>query len=211
LSGLRCKRVMITPLFTDKISLMLGHFLQILVTPKKKSHAARFIFQRRTSTPTGSFGHDESSSLYVELGLTNSKWNLMRMFWGLMREFKVSKALDEIVIDAVDWAIQAPLRNRFRDLPEVDIKEILHQRMWETNSYKTHKDHMMLYEALEKSMNHDHSEELLKDLAEACKNKKRRRDLPKMPHGSPPHQPPPPPPPAGSSGTLGSSRASGSS
>nr|GEW32802.1 hypothetical protein [Tanacetum cinerariifolium] len=42
--------------------------------------------------------------------------------------------------------------------------EILYQRMWETNSYKIHEDHMMLYEALEKSMNRDHSEELLKVL-----------------------------------------------
>nr|GEW24817.1 hypothetical protein [Tanacetum cinerariifolium] len=41
----------------------------------------------------------------------------------------VSKAVDEIVTDAVDWAIQAPLQNRFRDLPGADIKEILHQRM----------------------------------------------------------------------------------
>nr|GEV57083.1 hypothetical protein [Tanacetum cinerariifolium] len=71
--------------------------------------------------------------------------------------------------------------------------------MWETNSYKTHEDHMMLYEALEKSMNCDHSEELLKDLTEARKMKKKRRDSPKTPHGSPPHQPPPPPPPAGQS------------
>nr|GEW43127.1 hypothetical protein [Tanacetum cinerariifolium] len=124
---------------------------------------------------------------------------------------RVSKAVDEIVTDAVDWAIQAPLRNRFRDLPEADIKEILHQRMWETKSYKTHEDHMMLYEALEKSMNRDHSEELLKDLAEACKKKKKRRDLPKTPYGSPPHQPPPPPPPAGPSGTSGSLGAFGSS
>nr|GFB61511.1 hypothetical protein [Tanacetum cinerariifolium] len=31
-----------------------------------------------------------------------------------------------------------------RDLPEEDMKEILHQRMWESNSYKTHEDHMML-------------------------------------------------------------------
>nr|GEW21021.1 hypothetical protein [Tanacetum cinerariifolium] len=109
---------------------------------------------------------------------------------------QVSKAVDEIVTDAVDWAIQAPLRNRFRDLPEADMKEILHQRMWETNSYKIYEDHMMLYEALEKSMNHDHSEELLKDLAEACKKKKKRRDSPKTPLGSPPHRPPPPLPPA---------------
>nr|GEV09840.1 hypothetical protein [Tanacetum cinerariifolium] len=73
--------------------------------------------------------------------------------------------------------------------------------MWEINSYKAHEDHMMLYEALEKSMNHDHTNELLKDLAEARKKKKKRRDSPKMPPGSPPHQPPPPPPPVGPSGT----------
>ncbi|GJZ74226.1 E-beta-farnesene synthase [Tanacetum coccineum] len=40
---------------------------------------------------------------------------------------KVSKAVDEIVTDAVDWALQAPLRARFRDLPEADMKEILLQ------------------------------------------------------------------------------------
>nr|GEY73439.1 E-beta-farnesene synthase [Tanacetum cinerariifolium] len=123
----------------------------------------------------------------------------------------VSKAVDEIVTDAVDWAIQSLLQNRFRDLPEADIKEILHQRMWETNSYKTHEDHMMLYEALEKSMNRDHTKEFLKDLAEARKKKKNRRKSPKTPPGSPPHQPPPPSPPAGPSGTSGSPGAFGSS
>ncbi|GJS66807.1 hypothetical protein Tco_0681371, partial [Tanacetum coccineum] len=65
---------------------------------------------------------------------------------------QVSKAVDEIVTNAVDWAIQAPLRDRFRDLPEADMKEILHHRMWESNSYKAHEDHKKLYEALEKSM-----------------------------------------------------------
>nr|GEU43927.1 histone deacetylase 14 [Tanacetum cinerariifolium] len=43
----------------------------------------------------------------------------------------------------------------------------------ETKSYKAHEDHMMLYEALEKFMNHDHTDELLKYLAEARKKKKR--------------------------------------
>nr|GEU75082.1 hypothetical protein [Tanacetum cinerariifolium] len=42
---------------------------------------------------------------------------------------QVSKAVDEIVTNAVDWAIQASLQNRFKDLPEADMKEILHQRM----------------------------------------------------------------------------------
>nr|GFC15207.1 hypothetical protein [Tanacetum cinerariifolium] len=46
--------------------------LLTLQAPKKKSHADRYIFQRRTSTPTGSSSHDESSSLYAELGLTDS-------------------------------------------------------------------------------------------------------------------------------------------
>nr|GEZ03534.1 E-beta-farnesene synthase [Tanacetum cinerariifolium] len=70
---------------------------------------------------------------------------------------QVSKAVDEVVTDAVDWAMHAPLRNRFSDLPKADMKEILHQIMYETDSYKTHEDHMQLYEALEKSMNRDHS------------------------------------------------------
>ncbi|GJU13684.1 hypothetical protein Tco_1136080 [Tanacetum coccineum] len=106
--------------------------------------------------------------------------------------YQVSKAVDEIVTDVVDWAIQAPLRDGFRDLPEADIKEILYHRMWETKSYEAHEDHKKLYEALEK------------------KNK-RRHESPKTPPGSLPHQPPPPPPPAGPSGTSGASGASGSS
>nr|GEV42323.1 integrase, catalytic region, zinc finger, CCHC-type, peptidase aspartic, catalytic [Tanacetum cinerariifolium] len=97
---------------------------------------------------------------------------------------QVSKAVNEVVTDAVDGAMQAPLRNRFRDLPEADMKEILHQRMWETKSYKSHEDHMQLYEALEKSMNHDHSKVLAKDLVEARKKKKKSHESPKTPPGS---------------------------
>ncbi|GJW59847.1 hypothetical protein Tco_0109182 [Tanacetum coccineum] len=124
---------------------------------------------------------------------------------------QVRKAVDEIVTDAVDWAMQAPLRERFRDLPEADMKEILHNRIWESKSYQTHEDHMMLYEALEKSMTRDNNDLLLSDLAEARKMKKKRQDLPKTSPGSPPHPPLPPPPPAGPSGTSGASGASGSS
>nr|GEU54936.1 hypothetical protein [Tanacetum cinerariifolium] len=67
-----------------------------------------------------------------------------------------------------------------------------------------------LYEALETSMNRDHSQELAQDLAEACK-KKKGRGSPKTPPGSPPHKPPPPPSPAGPSGASGALGASGSS
>nr|GEU73461.1 retrovirus-related Pol polyprotein from transposon TNT 1-94 [Tanacetum cinerariifolium] len=82
---------------------------------------------------------------FTATAYTNVQDNLKLTF-----KEQVSKAVDEIVTDAVDWAIQAPLWNHCRDLPEVDMKEILHQRMWETNSYKALEDHMMLYKALKK-------------------------------------------------------------
>nr|GEW60515.1 hypothetical protein [Tanacetum cinerariifolium] len=47
--------------------------LLTLQTPKKKSPVDQYIFQRRTSTPTGSSSHDKSLSLYAELGLTDSE------------------------------------------------------------------------------------------------------------------------------------------
>ncbi|GJV86388.1 hypothetical protein Tco_1530326 [Tanacetum coccineum] len=53
-----------------------------------------------------------------------------------------------------------------------------------------------MYEALEKSMARDNSDQLLSDLAEARKKKKKRQGSPKIPPGSPPHPPPPPLPPA---------------
>nr|GEU59801.1 hypothetical protein [Tanacetum cinerariifolium] len=123
---------------------------------------------------------------------------------------QVSIAVSKVVMDAVDWAMQAPLCNHFRDLPEADMKEILQQRMWESDSHKSHEDHMKLFEALENSINRDHSEELAHDLAEAWKKRKKGRELPKMPPRSPSHQPPPPPSPAGPSGTSRAPRAFGS-
>ncbi|GKA59546.1 hypothetical protein Tco_0758859 [Tanacetum coccineum] len=97
-----------------------------------------------------------------------------------------SQAIDEIVTDAVDWAMQAPLRARFRDLPTVDIKEILQQQMFKENSYKAHEE-------------------------EARKKKRKKHAAPRTPFGPPPSPPPPPPPPAGASGAPGISGASGSS
>ncbi|GJX40462.1 hypothetical protein Tco_0255452 [Tanacetum coccineum] len=47
---------------------------------------------------------------------------------------KVSQSVNEIVTNIVDWAMQAPLRARFRDLPTVDMKEILQKRMFEDDS-----------------------------------------------------------------------------
>nr|GEY50555.1 hypothetical protein [Tanacetum cinerariifolium] len=219
--------------------------LLTLQMPKKNSPADQYIFQRHTSTPTGSSGHDESSSLYVELGLIDSKVESDEDVLGIDAGVQDTSSIPPMTTPVIDltsrpespnvhqplqatatettttttihpppsqpqqsttnsmlmkriselehimanlikrtsiWR-RALLRNHFRDLPEADMKEILHQRMWETNSYKTYEDHMILYEALEKSMNRDHS----------------------------PYQLPPPSPPAGPSGASGSSGAFGSS
>ncbi|GJZ41877.1 retrovirus-related pol polyprotein from transposon TNT 1-94 [Tanacetum coccineum] len=47
--------------------------LLTLQTLKKRNPADQYIFQRRTSIQTEPIGHDESSSLYAELGLTDSE------------------------------------------------------------------------------------------------------------------------------------------
>nr|GEX99468.1 hypothetical protein [Tanacetum cinerariifolium] len=123
----------------------------------------------------------------------------------------VSKAVNEIVTDAVEWAMQAPLRACFSDLPAVDMREILQQRMFKDKSYEAHEDHKKLYDALEKSLERDYSDQLLLDLEEARQKKRKRCDVPRTPSGSPPPHPPPPPPPEGASGAPCTSGASGSS
>nr|GEU37776.1 UBN2 domain-containing protein [Tanacetum cinerariifolium] len=93
---------------------------------------------------------------------------------------QLSKAVDEIVTD-----------------------EILQQRMFKDISYEAHEDHKNFFDALEKSLESDYSNQLLSDLEAACQKKRKRRDLPRTPSRSPPPQPPPPPPPAGVSGASG--------
>nr|GEU32624.1 hypothetical protein [Tanacetum cinerariifolium] len=75
-------------------------------------------------------------------------------------------------------------------------QEILQQRMFEDKSYKDHKDHKKLYDALENSLERDYSDQLLSDLEKARQKKKKRRDLP-------------PPPPHTSTGTSGSTQQQG--
>ncbi|GJU59448.1 hypothetical protein Tco_1237214 [Tanacetum coccineum] len=77
---------------------------------------------------------------------------------------------------------QAPIRERFRELSEFEMKEILHDRMLEISSYRSHLEHTTLYEALEASMDHENKEEFIEEMA---KSRKRRHD----------DQDPPPPPP----------------
>ncbi|GKF38337.1 hypothetical protein Tco_0118398, partial [Tanacetum coccineum] len=87
--------------------------------------------------------------------LDNTTLNLGSRFYTLeLRDLphNINKAARENVKEAVQIALQAPLRDRFKDLYEEDMKEMLHQRMFETCSYKSLLKHITLYEALEASM-----------------------------------------------------------
>ncbi|GJV62223.1 hypothetical protein Tco_1468323 [Tanacetum coccineum] len=113
---------------------------------------------------------------------------------------KIDEAVCENVKEVVQIALQAPLRDRFKDLPEADMKEMLHQRMFETGSYKSLLEYIALYEALKASMKRAKRDELF---AERDKSRKRRHDD---------QDPPPPAPDSDSSkkrrhdsGTSGSS------
>nr|GEV31633.1 hypothetical protein [Tanacetum cinerariifolium] len=86
---------------------------------------------------------------------------------------KINEAVCESVREAVYVALQAPLRDRFRELPEANMKEILHQRMFETGTYKSLPKHVALCEALEASMERANMDELLDEMD----NKRRRHDV----------------------------------
>ncbi|GKD21894.1 hypothetical protein Tco_1223597, partial [Tanacetum coccineum] len=102
---------------------------------------------------------------------------------------------------------------RLYNLEKLDIphKEILQQQMFEDDSYKANNVHKDLYKAMQKSLELDYSNQCLTDQEEARKKRRKRRDIPRTPHGSPLSQPPPPPPPAGTSGAPSTSGASRSS
>ncbi|GJW25457.1 hypothetical protein Tco_0039268 [Tanacetum coccineum] len=68
---------------------------------------------------------------------------------------KIKETVKEAVTASVQYAMRAPLRARFKDLPTSDMKEILLQRMLEENYDKGHEDHRMAYEALQKSILRD--------------------------------------------------------
>nr|GEW11689.1 hypothetical protein [Tanacetum cinerariifolium] len=74
---------------------------------------------------------------------------------------KIDEAVYESVKEAVHVALQAPLRDRFRELPKADMKEILNQGMFETCTYKSLPEHVVLYEALEASMKQENMDKYL--------------------------------------------------
>ncbi|GKD23909.1 hypothetical protein Tco_1225612 [Tanacetum coccineum] len=83
--------------------------------------------------------------------------------------YNIDEVICENVKEAVQIAIKAPLRERFRDLPKADMKEMIQQWMFETGSYKSLPKHLALYEALEASMKREQSNEFFAELAESRK------------------------------------------
>nr|GEX70305.1 copia protein [Tanacetum cinerariifolium] len=100
------------------------------------------------------------------------------------------------------------------DLEATDVSTQLHPEQMDegftATAYPNVQENLKLT-VEEHSMDRDHTDELLKDLAEARKKKKKRYDSPKTPPGSPPYQLHPPPSLAGPYGTSGSLRVSKSS
>nr|GEV38890.1 retrovirus-related Pol polyprotein from transposon TNT 1-94 [Tanacetum cinerariifolium] len=78
---------------------------------------------------------------------------------------KINQTVNEIVKEAVHITLQAPLRDRFRELPEADMKEILHQRM---DKFLTKKD-------MSRKRRHDDQDPLPPPL-DSDLNKKKRHD-----------------------------------
>ncbi|GKB94544.1 hypothetical protein Tco_0980681 [Tanacetum coccineum] len=96
--------------------------------------------------------------------LDNTSQNLRsRVFTLELRDLphKINEAVRESVKEAVHMALQALLRDCFRELPEADMKEILYQRMFETGTYKSLPEHVALYEALKASMEWVNKDEFL--------------------------------------------------
>nr|GEV21207.1 hypothetical protein [Tanacetum cinerariifolium] len=83
------------------------------------------------------------------------------------------QTVNTVVKEAIHIALQAPLRDCFRVLPEADMKEILQQRMFKSGFYKSLPEYVALYEALEASMKRANRD---KFLAKKDKSRKRRHD-----------------------------------
>ncbi|GKC04017.1 hypothetical protein Tco_0995627, partial [Tanacetum coccineum] len=84
---------------------------------------------------------------------------------------KIDKYVNEVVKGAVHNALQAPIHNRFRDLFEFEMKEILRDRIFESGTYRSHSEHATLYEALEASMDRENMEEFNEEMDISSKQK----------------------------------------
>nr|GFD25421.1 hypothetical protein [Tanacetum cinerariifolium] len=86
---------------------------------------------------------------------------------------KIDKYINENVKEAIQNALKALVHERFRELSEFKMKEILCDRMFKSGSYWSHPEYIALHEALEASMDHENKYEFVE---ETTKSRKRQRD-----------------------------------
>nr|GEV53170.1 hypothetical protein [Tanacetum cinerariifolium] len=80
--------------------------------------------------------------------------------------------------DKTVQALQAPLKERFRELSEADMKEIIHDRMFESGSHRSLPEHVAFYEALEASIERDNRDEFLAEKDKSPWKTTHTRDVP---------------------------------
>ncbi|GJS15271.1 hypothetical protein Tco_0409743 [Tanacetum coccineum] len=86
---------------------------------------------------------------------------------------KIDNHVNKTVKEVVHNALQALIRDCFRELSEFKIKEILRDRMFESGSYRSHPEHAALYNALEVYVDRKNKGEFIEA---TTKSRKRRRD-----------------------------------
>ncbi|GJV51238.1 hypothetical protein Tco_1446979 [Tanacetum coccineum] len=131
------------------------------VETKGESMVTVLIIRRLPSSPLYPLRSDCSSFLHQFFYVENDLYS------------KIDKYINENVKEAVQDALQAPIRERFRELSEFEMKEILRDRMFESDSYRSLPEHTTLYEALKASMDRENREEFMDATA---KSRKRRCD-----------------------------------
>ncbi|GJV00775.1 hypothetical protein Tco_1330045 [Tanacetum coccineum] len=94
---------------------------------------------------------------------------------------RIDKDINENIKEAVQDALQAPVHERFRELSEFEMKEILCDRMFESGSYQLLPEHTALYEALEASMDRDNMEGFMDAMAKSHKRCRNDQDPPPPP------------------------------
>nr|GEU29240.1 retrovirus-related Pol polyprotein from transposon TNT 1-94 [Tanacetum cinerariifolium] len=98
---------------------------------------------------------------------------------------KIDQTVNEAVKKAVQVALQAPFREYFLDMSESDLKEILHDQMFKSGSYRSQPEHVALCEALEASMERDNRDAFLVKKDKSCKRRRDNQDPPSAPSKEP--------------------------
>ncbi|GJX44570.1 hypothetical protein Tco_0261246 [Tanacetum coccineum] len=107
--------------------------------PQQQSTTDSELVARVTALEKKFFDFEQKSNT-----LDNTTQNLRsRVFTLELRDLphKINQTVNEVVKEAVHIALQSPLRDRFRELPKADMKEILHQWMFESGTYKSLPEH----------------------------------------------------------------------